>query len=581
MVRDGPTAARERSSIVARRFSTFTSSLFVPLCALIFITGCATGPTLKYWFVDSLVKVFPHDQSGANQKAGEPLLIARNGYATAQIAVRAEQQIPALNVEVRTGNAELATQTRWVDYVPVGSNPVGTPFDEVVREAPALFPDPLRENFPFELKPNTTRAIWITFYAPASAKPGDYQSQATFFSGEEQLASAAFRVRVLSATVPATQSLKVTNWLNLGFGNLRRFYKIEEDSEQHWQLLENIGRVMAEHKQNVLLTPVRSLAKPMLAGGGIRYDFSKLDRWVETFERAGLLGTIEGGHLLGRSSGFFSQMVVPAYVVEGGQVVVKRLDPDDPRAERFLASFLAALYSHLKEKGWTGRYIQHIHDEPHGREAPIYRRYAKIVHKHLPGIPTVDAVSLRQRVDFFADVDIWVPVLGSFDHKLDVIRTHVANGGQAWFYTCISPRGRYLNRFIDYSLLKVRLLHWFNFRHHLTGFLHWGGMSWGPKPFENVQRVINSNRTLLPAGDNAIVYPYPEKNTVLSSIRLESMRDGIEDYELLTALAAKNPARAKELAAAAIPHVNDYIRDPAAFRQLRRQLLKAVSDAGE
>ncbi len=37
------------------------------------------------------------------------------------------------------------------------------------------------------------------------------------------------------------------------------------------------------------------------------------------------------------------------------------------------------------------------------------------------------------------------------------------------------PAGRHLNRFIDYPLLKVRLLHWFNFRHNLTGFLHWGG----------------------------------------------------------------------------------------------------------
>jgi len=552
------------------------------LGALIFSPGCARGPTLNCWLVDSLVKVFPDDRPGSRQPAEEPLWIARNGHAAAQIAVRAAQEIPELSAVVRTAGGELAAQVRWVDYVPVGSNPAGTPFDEVIRLAPALFPDPLRENFPFQLKANRTQAIWVTLSAPPSAKPGEYSCEVTLSSGHQRLASAPFRVRVTAATVPVRQTLQVTNWLNLSIDRLRRFYHVEEDSEAYWQLLENIGRVMATHRQNVLLTPVRSLAKPVLVGGRIRYDFSRLDRWVETFERAGLIGTIEGGHLLGRSSGYASPIVVPAYVAEAGHVVLKQLGPDDPRAERFLTSFLSALYRHLEQKGWTKRYIQHVHDEPHGREAPVYHRYAVLIRKSLPGIPTIDAVSLNQKIDFFASVcDIWVPVLSSFDHRFGMIRDHVAHGGQAWFYTCISPRGRYLNRFIDYSLLKVRLLHWFNFRHGFTGFLHWGGNYWGPAPFENVQPVINSNRTLLPAGDNAIVYPYPEKNTVLSSIRLEAMRDGIEDYELLTALAARDPARAKRLAAAAIPHINDYVRAPAAFRKIRRQLLEACSETGE
>jgi hypothetical protein len=183
---------------------------------------------------------------------------------------------------------------------------------------------------------------------------------------------------------------------------------------------------------------------------------------------------------------------------------------------------------------------------------------------------------LDQDIRFFADVcDIWVPVLGSFDQQLDKIRTHVNKGGEAWYYTCIFPQGRHLNRFIDYSLLKVRLLHWFNFRHEFTGFLHWGGNYWDPKPFENVQPIINDGTTLLPAGDNAIVYPYPEKNTILSSIRLETMREGIEDYELLVALAKNDKAKADELARSAIPHIDDYIRDIATFRKLRRRLLES------
>jgi Domain of unknown function (DUF4091) len=256
-------------------------------------------------------------------------------------------------------------------------------------------------------------------------------------------------------------------------------------------------------------------------------------------------------------------------------VVQKQLSTDDPRAEQFLNTFLSALYAHLKERGWTEHYIQHIHDEPHGQETPIYNRYAKIIRKNLPGIRTIDAVGLDQDLGFFEDVsDIWVPVLGSFDGQLDKIQAHVAKGGQSWFYTCLAPQGRHLNRFIDYPLLKTQLLHWFNFRYNLTGFLHWGGNYWGPEPFLDVQPVINDNMTLLPAGDNAIVYPNPSNESVLSSVRLEAMREGIEDYELLSALAKRDPEKAKRLAATAIPHVTDYIRSVARFRALQHELME-------
>jgi hypothetical protein len=542
--------------------------------------SCGARHGLTVWQVDSLVKVFP-DDAPRRSETRETLLVPRNGHGNVQLAIRAAQAITGLRVEVtglESRGKPLRTQVRWAGYVPVGSNPPGTPPDEVIRPAPSLFPDPLREDFPLDVRPARTQSIWITVYAPPDATPAEYRGEAVFYSGDRRLTSAPFRMRVAEATVPAQPTLHVTNWFNWDAVHLRNHYKnIEPYSDSYWNLLGNIGRVMADHRQNVILTPVGSLAQPALAGGAIRYDFALFDKWVETFEKAGAIGTIEGGHLLGRQSGYQTAMVVPAYVVEGGKIIQRNLHTDDPRAEQYLNSFLSSLYAHLKEKGWAGRYIQHIHDEPHDHEAPIYNRYATIIRRNLPGVPTIDAVGLDQDISFFADVcDIWVPVLGSFDDQLDKIRDHVGKGGRAWFYTCIFPQGRYLNRFIDQPLIKVRLLHWFNFRYDFTGFLHWGGNYWGPQPFHNVQSVINDNTTLLPAGDNALVYPDPRNHTVLSSIRLEAMREGIEEYELLAALAKKDAAKARRIAAAAIPNINDYVRDPVRFRSFQKQLLDAV-----
>jgi hypothetical protein len=527
---------------------------------------------LAIWPVDALTKVFPQDAPGTSRANQDTWLVARNGHASVQFAVRSATRIKALNVRT-TVDGGLQLKIRHVGYVPVSSSPPDTPEDELLRPAPAFFPDPLLESFPYELPANRTDAVWLTVYAPASTKPGVYRGEAVFETENGRAVTQPYRIRVVEAIVPATQTLRVTNWFSTSPEHLARYYEVSNNEDAFWQVLANIGSVMADHKQNVILTPVRSLATPRIDGDRITYDFARFDRWVETFDKAGIR-IIEGGHLLGRESGYHTALRVPASVIEDGKIVERKLEPDDTRAEAFLASFTSQLYTHLQERGWTSRYIQHIHDEPHDEERPYYNRFAKVIRKNLPGIPTLDAVSLDQDLDFFADVaDIWVPVLGSFDKEMGKIREHVAGGGQAWFYTCIFPQERHLNRFIDLPLIKTRLLHWFNFRHDFSGFLHWGGNYWSAEPFANVQPIINDGRTLLPAGDNAIVYPWPEKNSVLSSIRLEAMREGIEDYELLVALAKTDPDKARALAKEAVPEFTDYIRDVPAFRRLQARLL--------
>ncbi len=532
----------------------------------------AVATELAAWPVDALIKVFPQDAPDTNRAALQAWQVPRNGHTSVQFAVRSDTGIKRFNARA-TLDGGLELTVRHVGYVPVSSNPPNTPADELLHPAPAFFPDPLLEAFPYQLPANRTDSIWLTVYAPATAKPGVYRGQVVLESDTGQLGAHPFQIQVAEPAVPPEQTLRVTNWFNASAQHLARYYELSGEDDKYWQLLANIGAVMAAHKQNVILTPVRSLTTPHIDGEKLTYDFARLDRWVETFDKAGIR-TIEGGHLLDRVSGYQTPLRVPAWVIEDGQIVDRKLEPDDSRAEKSLASFTSALYAHLKDRGWASRYVQHIHDEPHGDERPHYTRFAKLIRRNLPGIPILDAVSLDQDLGFFSDVaDIWVPVLGSFDSQMEKIRRHAETGGQSWFYTCIYPQGRHLNRFIDLPLVKTRLLHWMNFRYGFTGFLHWGGNYWSAEPFANVQPVINDGTTLLPAGDNAIVYPWPERYSVLSSIRLEAMREGIEEYELLVALAKTDPERARRLAQEAIPQFTDYVRDVPLFRRLQARLL--------
>jgi hypothetical protein len=295
-----------------------------------------------------------------------------------------------------------------------------------------------------------------------------------------------------------------------------------------------------------------------------------------------LIGSIEGSHVLRREDDPDdpARLKVDVYVLEDGKAVLKALPADDPRAEAALRPLLVALRAHLQEKGWLGIYYQHILDEVGDQEMPVYRKYAAIVHESMPGIRTMDAVDARRDLEIYEkSCNVWVPVLGSFDALVPRLHQHVERGGEAWFYTCLFPTGKYANRFIDYALLKTRLLQWFNFRYDLTGFLHWGGNYWSPNPVLDTQPLLGEGwRTeIIPPGDAFIVYPDKEHESILSSIRLEAMRESIEDYELLRLLEKKDPGAAHALAEKAIRNFTDYVRDPAEFRKIHDQLLNDLS----
>jgi hypothetical protein len=549
---------------------------------------------IDHWFVDSLVKVFPEDAAGKNALGQAVIVAARNSHVSLQLAMRAHRNIENLTASVEkleehTGD-KVKVQVRLVGYVLVVASTKDAPPSELVHAAPGLFPDVLSEQFPFTLKPNKTQVIWLTLEVSGEARPGDYLGEVVVREAGSELLRAPFMLKVAAATVPAQQTLKVTNWFYLSDFHLKPFFGTRVFTEEWWKLLGKIGRVMAEHRQNVMVTPLTGfyfselpLIQARLGPGGLEYDFSNFDRWVETFQEAGVIGYIEGSHLLRRGEDLGDSrgsLRVDVYVPENGKAVFKSLTPNDPRAESALAEMLSALCQHLKQKGWLNVYYQHILDEVSEAEMPLYAKYAGIARRSMPGVLTMDAMDGgRDLTPFEGTCDIWVPSLGTFNRVLPRLKQHSQQGGEVWFYTAGFPSREYPNRFIDYSLVKVRLLHWMNYRYGLTGYLHWGGNYWTPDPISETGSWNEGGftYTALQPGDAFITYPDRERKTILSSIRLEAMCEGIEDYELLRELEKRDPAVAEGIASKMVRSFTDYVRDPAEFRRLHRELLQTLS----
>ncbi|HEX5554871.1 MAG TPA: hypothetical protein VFX43_16645, partial [Chitinophagaceae bacterium] len=71
---------------------------------------------------------------------------------------------------------------------------------------------------------------------------------------------------------------------------------------------------------------------------------------------------------------------------------------------------------------------------------------------------------------------------------------------------------------------------------------------------------------------------YPGYHKLYSSIRLEAMRDGIYDYELLKMLQQKDPDKAKAIVGSIVLNFNEYDSEVHHFRKMRKELLEALSN---
>ncbi len=531
---------------------------------------------LQLWSVDSLVKVFPDDAPPGNAEAVVRIDAARNETEAGQLVLRCDSD-HLMSVEVAFGPLTAAgsshvlrsARARFVGHVPVQANTTGTPPEHLVRAAPARFPDPLLPHGDLRVRQGECLPIWIEVTVPPETPPGEYAGPITVSTDQGEV-EAELRVTVYPATVPDERSLKVTNWVS--WGNIAHFHSTQMWSEAYWQLLVAYARNLAAHRQNVVITPIFELIDFRADNGRLAFDFSRFDRFVELFRREGVIGYIEGGHLGGRGPGGWEapEFEIMTFRAEGSRLLKGTALAGSPEADGFLAEFLPALQAHLTRRGWADRYYQHLADEPVECNVASWNKLSAAVKRYAPRLRTLEANMCHQATG----LDIWVPQLGDWHTGNDFYRSRVTAGDELWFYTCLAPTGTYANRFIDYHLVKTRLLHWLNFHYASVGFLHWGYNYWaGQPPFVDVEPV-HSHRMCLPPGDNCIVYP--GDGGPLDSIRFEAMRDGIEDYELLCRLDEIDPAKAHAITAQVIRNFDDYDLRPETFRAARRALLQSA-----
>jgi hypothetical protein len=515
----------------------------------------------------SMLKVFEDKPFPGEVEVPARVELAANEYEGTQVAI-----IPLFRPlsNVRCGVSDLEgpggarIARREIELHRVGTVVTKKPDYAVTRVG--AWPDPLLPPDPFDVPEDEIRLVWITVHAAVGTPPGTYTGTVTIATdqGERRVPLTA---EVWGFTLPAENHLQTTFvlWPHM----IARFYgqgdSLATIPPDQWE--RDIGfcnryRVGAmnvgwgwDHGKPGAAWPIEE------RDGG--YDYTLMDRY---------LGAAARGHMPGISMADF-----PA-------------GPYSPDYESKLRVFLTDYAAHLKQRGWFDSVYLKLQDEPEPDRWPAVRAQGELVHSIDPSIKTLVTAPIRK--EMLGAVDIWVPLTPAYDHRLAEERR--ALGEQVWWYICCAPAHPYPNYFIDYPAIDQRILFWMNWKYHVNGFLYWGlnwwadanlagrdGAKWPDVPWDTYS-FANFN------GDGHIVYP-GRNGDLWSSVRMENIRDSVEDYEYLWLLnetlnAAPNaPAplrtRAERLLAVEddlVASPSSYTSDPARLYRARRELAETI-----
>ncbi len=420
-----------------------------------------------------------------------------------------------------------------------------------------------RNAFPFDVPAGETRAIWADVFVPAGTPPGEYAGtvRVTWTGGE---ATVPVTLTVRPFTLPSTASLASA----FGF---------------------TYGAIPMAH----------GLSGDGFAALRARYGTMALDH------RVTLSHVDDGSGSLDHFASFYGSALdgTAATLLPGAQMTAVELMG---RAAEWATSFHA--------RGWFDRLFQYTCDEPPltcaWSDIPARAASAKAADPDLRTLVTT-TIQEADANGVTSSIDILVPVVNFLDDRPGSSRfqgnQRAAYDGflagsprrEVWGYQSCMSHGcggtvnmgspndsdRYFTGWpsyvIDASAIRNRAMQWLAFKYRLTGELYYEtAMAYGHDPWTN-QWDFSGN------GDGTLFYPgTPARiggttHVPVASIRLDMIREGMEDFEYLALLSrAGDDAGARAIADRLFPNAYSTEIDPTALLAAREEIAARIVALG-
>ena len=384
------------------------------------------------------------------------------------------------------------------------------------------WPDPLLPPEPFDVPADERRPLWFRVDVPPEAAPGRYTGRVTIRSGDRAVVtSVELRVRSFRLPRPGTLATPFglyASALAAGY-DAKAPYRDVFSAADYARWCEFLARRR--------LTP-KNVAREYIE---VRERADGWDVDLDALE-------VTLGRLAPRYYAPYSfcldRLPVAAKLWRGGP------KPDTAKWARRTA----AIAREWKRHGLPGEAYIYGPDEPRPTDYPILKEAYTQLRSAVPDVPIMQTIGDPRPDALVGLVDIWCPLTSRAD--TDFYAERRRQGDTLWVYVCCSPKPPYANFLVDQPAIDHRVLFWQARKLGAKGVLYWSTSWWyglptpatGADCFPHVPIDLAESRVyrdLKVNGDGFLFYPGPDA-APYSSIRLEVIRDGIEDYEYLSLL---------------------------------------------
>ena len=517
----------------------------------------APNGAFSVWRADEEMRVAPWRPLPSARARGLEISAAANEAEAVQLVVRAGA-VSLAGVSARLvgdlvsdSGAKIpasAIDVRQVTYLDIAS-----PTDET--SAPGLWPEPL-EAVPPEgvaVPVGQNRPFWVRVKVPKGTPAGRYRGELLVAAKGVADVAVPFEVEVFGFELPDTMTLKTS--FGCADAKIFPYHRATEEADQD-AIRDLYYRALADAH----LTPYYPAGHDghaPLWSYTLEAEEGREDEAVFTFDWAAWDAAISNA--LARYHFNTFVFSIPGFT----KADFRRSNPHEfhgrkdgtPGYEALAEKYLGAIEAHLRERGWLGTAGVYWFDEPTERDYPFIRRGLRAIRKYAPAIRCRITEQPEQGL---ADVvDLWCPTSMNLHSPAEAECR--ARGDEFWWYICMNPKAPYATEFIDHPGTDLRVWLWQTWKERIAGILVWETVYWTSRavypdarqnPYEDPASWADSMRYNWGNGDGRFLYPPRAcfnggEGAVVEppngSMRLEILRDGIEDYEYFAILRRLDP----------------------------------------
>ena len=386
-----------------------------------------------------------------------------------------------------------------------------------------LMPDRLEYSDRFDLPAQTVRPIWLSLEIPTGAAPGLYTGDITATTGEDSIAL-QMKIQVQQLTVPAPKdwTYRLDLWQNpwvIAWKNHLQPWSPEHKAllKQHLQLYADAGgkyittyAVHSPWADNSYMIEGGMIEWIKATNGRWSFDYTIFDTYVELAMQAGIDKAITIYSPIPWGNRFrYLDAATGNYIYESWM-------PGSQKFVIYWKAFLTDLKKHLQQKGWLSRTYLGINEN----EMQQTLKAIQMIRQHDANWRITYAGDWHQELDTLLND---YSFLYGKEPYAEQLKKRAARGASSTFYVCCNPAKP--NNFVFSPPIEGRWISWYSFAAGYDGFLRWAYDAWPEDPMRDAR--FGS----WPAGDCYMVYPGGG-----SSVRFETMREGIVDFEKLQIL---------------------------------------------